>query len=246
MRIFVINLLRRPDRLEEIKRELQVHKLSFEVIEAVDAQSNPRAIKFHRPIFEIIFGKRLYGIGPTSNYLSHRHIWQKMLAENIAQALILEDDAKIYLWDKRILNIDITKLGLDVLRLGANVAPTGLTSFKTNYGHTEVLGRNLVAGQLWGNVANIVTLMAAKKFLVHKKYWFPSDDYERFNYCFGINYAIVNPLVWQASSSVSDVELKKKKLSVPQSISLALIKPLRRWVLMPAIQLYLRFKTSLS
>lgn len=240
MRIFVINLLRRPDRLVEISHDLKHHAITFETVEAIDATSNPLAKKFHRPLLQIILGKRAYSIGTTANFLSHRQIWQKMVSENIPSVLVLEDDARISNWDKRFLDLDISQYGLDILRLGANEVPVEQTPASTK----TILGRALVTGQLWGNVATIVTLSAAKKFLVHNKYWFPSDDYEHFKYCYGIKYAAVNPLLWLASGSASDVETTKKKLSIFQSISLSVIKPLRRKIILPAIQLYLRFITS--
>ena len=244
MKIFVINLVRRTDRLVDIARDLRQHHLTFEVIEAVDAQDSPLAKAHHRLLLEFILGKRAYGIGPTSNYLSHRQIWQRMLDENIPAALILEDDARIIDLDKRFLNLDITQYGLDVLRLGANQAPLGLLPHTTTTGTKSILNRELVTGQLWGNVANIITLAAARKFLAHPRYWFPSDDYEQFKHCFGINYAIIDPLIWQPSGSASDVETTRKKLTFLQSLSLSIVKPLRRNAILPAIRTYLRFKTK--
>ena len=118
-KIFVINLARRSDRLDRIALDLQSHDLSFERIEAIDAMSDPLVKAYHRPFFQLLLGKRKYGRGPVANFLSFQKVWQIMVDENIEQALILEDDAKITNWDERFLNLNIAQHGLDVLRLGA-------------------------------------------------------------------------------------------------------------------------------
>ena len=245
MKIFVINLARRPDRLDQISQDLQNHGLTFERVDAIDAKSDPVMKKFRRPFFKLLLGKRTYGDGPLANYLSFRKIWQKMVDENIEQALILEDDAKIVNWDKRFLELDITQLGLDILRLGARNNPTTLNNLTNVQPAITIEGRKLVTGELWGNFATIFTLSAAKKYLHHKKYWFPSDDYVRFEKYFNISFAIINPLIWSNTGSASDVDLIKKKHNLAQVLSLKIIKPLRRWLFFPPIHTYLRFKTSL-
>ncbi len=244
MKIFVINLTRRRDRLNQISQDLQNHGLSFERVDAIDAKSDPLIKKFRRPFLKLLLGKRSHGDGPLANYLSFRKIWQKMVHENIHQALILEDDTKIVNWDDRFLDLDITQHGLDILRLGAvNNSSTPEKLVSTQPAKT-ILGRELFTGQVWGNCATIVTLTAAKKFLHHKKYWFPSDDYMRFEKCFGINHVIISPLLWSTTGSASDVELVKKKHNLAQVLSLKVIKPLRKWLFFPVIHTYLRFKTS--
>ena len=246
MKIFVINLARRPDRLAEIDLDLKRQELQYEIVEAIDAKTNPVIKSFRRPLLATLLGKRAYSDNFIANYLSHRKIWQKMVDENIASALVLEDDAKISSWDSGFLHLNMEQLSLDVLRLGANVEPTAPENLLNTFPPDKVLGRELVTGKLWGNVATIFTLDAAKKFLHHKKYWFPSDDYVNFAKCFDIKYAIVNPLLWTTTGSVSDVEIVRKTLTPAQVLSLKLTKPLRRRILLPALQLYLRFITSRS
>ena len=245
MKVFVINLARRPDRLAAITQDLNDHGISFERIDAIDAKTSPILKKFRRPFFKFLLGKRGYGDGPIANYLSFCKIWQKMIDEHMEQALILEDDAKLLNWDQRFLDIDIEQFGLDVLRLGAANEACFLEKLASIHPEKTVLERKLVKGKIWGNFATIVTLTAAKKFLHHKKFWFPSDDFQSFEKCFGIKYAIVSPLVWSSTEGVSDVELVKGKLSTAQLLLLKIIKPLRRRLLFPAIHAYLRFKTSL-
>ena len=244
-KIFVINLARRSDRLNRIALDLQSHDLSFERIEAIDAMSDPLVKTYHRPFFQLLLGKRKYGRGPVANFLSFHKVWQIMVDENIEQALILEDDAKFTNWDERFLNLNIAQHGLDVLRLGAVYNSNTLENLASVQPEKIIFGRKLVTGQLWGNFATIITLSAAKKFLRHKNYWFPSDDYERFEKCFGIKFAIINPLMWTSFESTSDVELEKAKLNVAQVLSLKIFKPLRRWLFFPVIHSYLRIVSSL-
>ena len=245
MKVFVINLARRPDRLAAITQDFKDHGISFERIDAIDAKTNPLLKKFRRPFFKFLLGKRAYSDGPIANYLSFCKIWQKMVDENIPSALVLEDDAQISNWDPAFLKLDIADFGLDLLRLGANKEPTCQETSTPHQTPKIILGRKLVTGQVWGNVATITTLAAAKKFLRHKKYWFPSDDFQSFEKCFGIKYAIISPLIWLNSESASDIELVKGKLWTVQLLLLKIIKPLRRRLLFPAIHAYLRFKTSL-
>ncbi len=205
MKIFVINLKRREDRLSQITADLANHGLTFERIEAIDAAANPEIAQYRRTLAAKIYSPNTLGLGFIGNFLSHQKIWARMVSENIGQALILEDDAVISSWDERFLKVDVAEMGYDFLRLGANHDPAIDPPHRVRNTGNKLHDRSIYTGQLWGNVAQIVTLNAAKTCLKAQPYWFPSDHYSVYQDVFGLRSAIVSPLVWSASGSQSDV-----------------------------------------
>jgi GR25 family glycosyltransferase involved in LPS biosynthesis len=205
MRIFVINLKRRPDRLAAITANLAKYGVQFERIEAIDAKTDPTMSKLRRWPLAWIYAPESMSNPFIANILSHRKIWQKMVAENISQALILEDDAEISNWDEQILNVDIAAHGLQFLRVGANAETTTIKPASKKRLPARILDRDLYQGKLWGTVAQIVTLEGARTCLRMKLYWFPCDHFEVYRYCYGIKYAIISPLLWQPTGSSSDI-----------------------------------------
>jgi glycosyl transferase family 25 len=95
MNVYLINLARRPDRLEAMTRQLQHLDIPFERFDAVDAQSIAPAL-LNAPF-------RTTGpLGPLSPgdkacTCSHLALWQRIAADTGSYAVILKDD--IYLSD---------------------------------------------------------------------------------------------------------------------------------------------------
>jgi glycosyl transferase family 25 len=95
MNVYLINLARRPDRLDAMTRQLQRLDIPFERFDAVDAQSIAQA-ELNAPF-------RATGpLGPLSPgdkacTCSHLALWQRIAAGTDSHAVILEDD--IYLSD---------------------------------------------------------------------------------------------------------------------------------------------------
>ena len=93
-RVFVINLERATDRKQDIQKLLDSLNIPFEFIKATDG-------KFFTENEFALYSKKetrkLLGYELTPNELacaiSHLRIYEKMIQENIEQALILEDDA---------------------------------------------------------------------------------------------------------------------------------------------------------
>lgn len=79
MRVFVINLDRRPDRLASVTRQLKAAGIWFERMAAIDGAAFPESPA---------------GIsgGMVACHLSHRLCWQALLASGERHALVLEDD----------------------------------------------------------------------------------------------------------------------------------------------------------
>ncbi len=88
-KVIVINLAKRPDRMAQIKAQLDAHKITFERFEAIDAQE--------------------LGItGVAACALSHRGVIEQY--KNAGNVFIFEDDAELnedfeQLWDVFIANL---------------------------------------------------------------------------------------------------------------------------------------------
>lgn len=92
MKIFVINLARRTDRLEHISKQLDGY--DFVPVEAVDGNTlslSGSHYKYHKAWIDPMLNRRLT-IGEVATTLSHIKVWNKV-AELDEPALILEDDS---------------------------------------------------------------------------------------------------------------------------------------------------------
>jgi len=88
-KVIVINLAKRPDRMAQIKAQLDAHKITFERFEAID-------------------GQELGITGVAACALSHRAVIEKY--KDCQSLFIFEDDAQLnsdfeQLWDKFIVNL---------------------------------------------------------------------------------------------------------------------------------------------
>lgn len=89
MRIFVINLAKRKDRLEHMARQLS----DFERVEAVDgaAVRNPPMNRF------LFWCSKGYGVKPgeIGCALSHQNVYRMIIEQGIDVACVLEDDVSL-------------------------------------------------------------------------------------------------------------------------------------------------------
>ena len=95
-RIFVINLLRSPDRRRVIAGRLGELGLDHEFFPAADgaALTEDDLVNYDRKARLKAFGCDLLP-NELGCYLSHYRIFEKIIAENIPRALILEDDVEV-------------------------------------------------------------------------------------------------------------------------------------------------------
>ncbi|THD52615.1 glycosyltransferase family 25 protein [Enterobacteriaceae bacterium ML5] len=91
MKIFVINLARSTERRASIEHQLKQFNLDYEIFEAVDGAqlSYAEIMRDTKPLNYAI------SCGEIGCALSHIGIYKKIVAQNIPEALILEDDALI-------------------------------------------------------------------------------------------------------------------------------------------------------
>ena len=96
-RIFVINLARDTARMENMRAQLDAMGLAYERFEAVNGRSltdAERKANYSEWSYRLFHGHAA-SPGEIGVSLSHRRIYEKMAAENIPWAVILEDDVTL-------------------------------------------------------------------------------------------------------------------------------------------------------
>ncbi|MCB4435514.1 glycosyltransferase family 25 protein [Alteromonas sp. McT4-15] len=95
--IFVINLATSPERWESASSRLKALNLKAERFDAVlgKALTSEEVESFYDAEANRKYHHRNLTAGEIGCYISHRNVWQKMIDENIARCLILEDDLTI-------------------------------------------------------------------------------------------------------------------------------------------------------
>src|SRR5690349_9340583 len=93
MHAYVINLARSVDRRAHITTELGKTKLDYEVITAVEGRDLD--LRDSTIIDPSLLAKNSYPAGTAGCALSHLRAYQKMVADGLDEALILEDDVTL-------------------------------------------------------------------------------------------------------------------------------------------------------
>ena len=96
--VFVISLARAVERQADIVRRLEAATIRHEIVDAVDGNTldlSQIADRMDEKTQTQHYGRLLYR-GEIGCYLSHYNLWQRIVAEEIPAAVVLEDDA---VWD---------------------------------------------------------------------------------------------------------------------------------------------------
>lgn len=121
MKVFLINLDKRPDRLAFVKNQLDNQNIDFERFVAVDGSKmtleTQTLVDVKRFIIE---QKKEPVIGEVGCAMSHRAIWQKMVDENLEYALILEDDITLSSDLSKLLKAESFYKQFDFLNLSSS------------------------------------------------------------------------------------------------------------------------------
>lgn len=83
IQVFIINLERRPDRMSRVSDKMNMAKLEFSRVEAVDA-TKENFLARENPFLPVPY---------AANWMSHQIAFRRFLASGASFALILEDDA---------------------------------------------------------------------------------------------------------------------------------------------------------
>ena len=174
MRIYLINLARRPDRLAAMIRQTVPLGLSLERIEAVDARSEAPAMVnrwFTRsgPLGEIPMGDK-------ACLLSHRLAWEMFVAGGESHAAFLEDDVRLsasapaLLASNGWIPTDVAVVKLEhYVPPGQRVLLTGMRAVGEDFQMGRMLSRHT------GAAAYILSRRAAELLLRQKSFNLPVD-----------------------------------------------------------------------
>jgi glycosyl transferase, family 25 len=174
MRIYLINLERRPDRLAAMTARAEGLGLVLERVEAVDAATmEPDALdnwfEDGGPLGEIPRGDK-------ACLLSHRLAWQKFLARGDSHAVFLEDDVLLSRQAGALLaDEDWIPAGALVVKLehygpkGQRVLLTGLGATRDGFQTGRMLSRHT------GAAAYILSRPAAELLLRQTRFDLPVD-----------------------------------------------------------------------
>ena len=110
-RIFMINLVRRPERRQKMEQSFKQLGLDVEHMAAIDGQTltdeylQEIGVKF-LPGYADPYHNRPMTLGEIGCFLSHFWVWEKMVTLNLNEVLILEDDIRFEpFFNERALNI---------------------------------------------------------------------------------------------------------------------------------------------
>jgi glycosyl transferase family 25 len=97
MKFFIINLPRDVKRRELIIDDMEKYNLNFSIIEAVDGRifSDEDVKKYYNEKKSIQLFNNKLNLGEIGCALSHIKVYEKMVAEGIPSAVIMEDDVCI-------------------------------------------------------------------------------------------------------------------------------------------------------
>ena len=102
-KVFVISLRRATERREHISKQMQEQNIPFEFIDAVDGRT---LTEEQKSLADLALAEELLGHtlvpGEIGCALSHIGVYEKMVTENIASCIILEDDMN---FDSQFKNI---------------------------------------------------------------------------------------------------------------------------------------------
>ena len=207
LKVFVINLTRRPDRLAEITAELTPLDIKFERIEAIDAQDFETPHQHQGLLSWFFHGFCYMPPGMMACSLSHQKVWQKIVDEKVSAAIVFEDDAEVADFDPRIFDVDLDEAGLDLLRIEVIKYEERLKAGILLDREKPLIGRKTYhpVGHVAGACAYLISYSGAKKLLKVRRAWFPNDQYSVWSFMVGLRHAILESPMFRQSGSESSI-----------------------------------------
>ena len=141
MKVYLVNLERRPDRLQEMTEQLNSLGIEFERIDAVDGNHIKNSTDYFSPKRFFLENRRNYVPGEVGCALSHINIWKKIVYENIDYALVLEDDVIItnkmtdFIDSTIYKNFDYLKIDFEISVDGALLIKHQSSKLPIRYNH---------------------------------------------------------------------------------------------------------------
>jgi glycosyl transferase family 25 len=176
MRIYLINLARRPDRLATMAAQAERLALDLARVEAVDARITEPDARFDTPLFEVGGPLGEIPCGDQCCTLSHVKAWEMFVASGEPYAAVLEDDVVLSPGAAFVLkDSDWIPAGIGVLKL-EHYGPMRQSVLLSDF--TDVGGGFQVArmhSRHTGAAAYILSRAAAQKLLAVTRFNLPVD-----------------------------------------------------------------------
>ena len=126
--IFIINLDRRPEKMQQMSRIMRLFNLKFQRFPAVDGNQldvdtlQKLGVKM-LPRYLDHVEKRVLKLGEIGHFLSHYNIWKQLLESNYDRILVLEDNVLLkpefnLELERSLKEADLVKPNWDFLYLG--------------------------------------------------------------------------------------------------------------------------------
>ncbi|CAL7944133.1 unnamed protein product [Xylocopa violacea] len=113
--IYMINLVRRPDRRDRMHKLFKELGIRAETIDAVDGRALNQSVLKELgiemlPEYTDPYHKRSMTMGEIGCFLSHYGIWNKVIENNFGSSIILEDDVHFEPFFRQKVNYILTEL----------------------------------------------------------------------------------------------------------------------------------------
>uniref|UniRef100_UPI00358E79BF procollagen galactosyltransferase 1-like n=1 Tax=Myxine glutinosa TaxID=7769 RepID=UPI00358E79BF len=168
--IFVINLIRRPDRRRYMLHALQEQSISCKLVDAVDGATLNKSTMDTLGIsmlqsYEDPYSDRPITKGEVGCFLSHYKVWQEVVSRGLQFVLVLEDDVRFELFFRRRLvhlmrDIDQANLEWDLIYLGRKKMELDFPEMAVN--NVKYLVR---AGYSYWTLVYVLSQSGARKLL---------------------------------------------------------------------------------
>ncbi|XP_033223399.1 glycosyltransferase 25 family member-like [Belonocnema kinseyi] len=182
-KVYVINLLRRPERRRRVKNCFDELGIAVQVIDAVDGRILNYTILKSKgitvmPGYIDIYEKRPMTLGEIGCFLSHYNIWNKVVKNKYERVMIFEDDVRFLPYFRQNLTVvldELQRLNLewDLLFIGRQVRQDQDESL------VEGSQRLVHVGYCYWALGYILSAQGAKKLLAAKplKNLVPVDEF---------------------------------------------------------------------
>jgi GR25 family glycosyltransferase involved in LPS biosynthesis len=203
-KIFVLNLDRATDRMAHMDALLKSLNLEYERIPAIDGSKlTEQEIKAnYSPFWFGLFHGRQISRGELGCAMSHRLAYQRIVAEQLPEALICEDDIELAAELPRILNkISEAAKDFDVVQLYFSRTKTPKTIKIADLENFEL---HRFQGTHASAIAYLTRQSAAKRFLRSTRVVLTADKFSWFAALFGIRFCTVQPFLAVPNTSLNE------------------------------------------
>ena len=231
--IFCISLARAAERRVQMTERLNALGVPYEIIDAVDGKELDLSTLDGRLQQNIMRRqkRRNLTLGEIGCYLSHYSLWQRLVADNIASALVVEDDAS-FLPDFLSIAAAAVSISCEWDMIILHTHPKR----KINQTLTKIYGTDFsicrMDRKIAGTTAYLISLHGAQKLLEHGyRINLPVDVMTSGYWESGLRYYAVYPQIVAVDGTPSTIPNKKllKGLSLVEFLH-AKIWRLRRYI----------------